>query len=94
MPRIAEITITHDGRPCVVFEPTGDEGAVSFYTPEEIGQMLEGERKACARVALLHECYVRDYSRDVFARAISDKIKAGDAPTEQEVAFSRTVQWE
>ena len=47
MPRIAEITETKDGRPCVVVEPpTGDTGAVSLYTPAEIDAMIAAERRA------------------------------------------------
>ena len=51
MPRIAEITKTHDGRPAVVLEPTGDAGAVSYYTEDEIAAPLAAEREACARIA-------------------------------------------
>lgn len=50
MPRIAEITETKDGRPCVVLEMSGDDGAVSLYTQEEISDLLRGEREACARL--------------------------------------------
>ena len=49
MPRIAEITTTHDGRPCVVVEATGDTGAISLYTPAEIDAMIAAERRAIVR---------------------------------------------
>lgn len=50
MPRIAEISTTHDGRPCVVFEPhADDEGAVSFYTPDEVDRMIRAERRSLVR---------------------------------------------
>jgi hypothetical protein len=56
MPRIAEITTTHDGRPCVVIEPTGDVGAVSLYTPAEIDALVRAEverlRKALAEIVV------------------------------------------
>ncbi len=51
MPVIAEISTTKDGRPCVVLELSGDEGAVSLYTPEEIEALLRREREECARIA-------------------------------------------
>lgn len=51
MPRIAEITETKDGRPCVVLELSGNEGVVHFYTQEEIDDLLRREREACANVA-------------------------------------------
>ena len=49
MPRIAEITETKDGRPCVVLEMSGPEGAVSLYTPEEIEALLRRERQSFIR---------------------------------------------
>ena len=49
MPRIAEITTTHDGRPCVVFEASEDQGCVSLYTPGEVNRMIAAARRALVR---------------------------------------------
>ncbi len=50
------------------------------------------EREACAQVAEMHENYVRDYSREVFARRIAAQIRKGEGPAVRELEFARSIQ--
>ena len=52
----------------------------------------EAEREWCARVVELHECWVRDHSRAVFAERIAKQIRERRPPDERELKFAREMK--